>query len=68
MNYAPFARILLRYFAGVLIASGWLDAWTANILASDPDLMNMIAMLIGAAIGFVSEFWYSLARRDGGAT
>jgi hypothetical protein len=57
--YAPIARILIRYGAGLLIG---LDS--ASILAGDPDIVSLVAA--GLAIG--TEALYALAKRRGWAT
>lgn len=59
MNYAPIARILIRYGVGLA-----LGADAANIAAGDPDLVSVIALLMGAA----TEAIYSIAKQKGWAT
>lgn len=59
MNYAPIARILIRYGAGVVIGFD-----TAGIIAGDPDVVTYAAMGIGAAV----EYAYVLAVKKGWAT
>lgn len=61
---AAFARILLRYGAGFLAASGWLDRETSNMLAVDPD----VQLALAAAMLALSEGWYWVAKRWGWAT
>lgn len=60
----PLVRNLLRYLAGVLVASGWLseEAYTG---LTDPAVMTQIA---GAIIGIGSEVWYRYAKKNGKAT
>ncbi|MBD9455945.1 hypothetical protein IB244_31230 [Rhizobium sp. RHZ02] len=60
---AVIARIALRYLAGALIAKGYLDAGTGDTLASDPDLL----MLVGLGIGALTELAYVVAHRMGWA-
>jgi|TARA_B110000977_G_scaffold142777_1_gene181302 hypothetical protein len=55
-NYAPIARVLIRYIAGIAIG-----AESANILATDTDLITVIAILIGG----LNEMWYYLAKKKG---
>jgi hypothetical protein len=57
--YAPIARILIRYGAGLLIG---LDS--ASILAGDPDIVSLVA----AGLAFATETLYVLAKRRGWAT
>ena len=59
MNYAPIARILIRYAVGLIIGA---DA--ADIVAGDPDVVSVVAVAIGAAV----EVAYTLAKRKGWAT
>jgi hypothetical protein len=61
MNYAPLARIVLRYLvgAGVMGSSQIGDA-----LAADPDLVLYVSLGIGAAV----EAGYAIAKRKGWAT
>ncbi|MGY5791899.1 hypothetical protein ACXHXM_16810 len=58
---AVIARIALRYIAGALIAKGFLDAGTGNTLATDPDVL----MLAGLGIGALTELAYVIAHRMG---
>ncbi len=61
MNAAtPFVRIALRYIAGVLLAHGLVDAETGNMIATDPDL---IALLAGGVMFAVTEGWFLIERR-----
>lgn len=59
MNYAPIARIVLRYVVGAVVG---MD--TGGILAADPDVVTLAAM----GIGLVVEIAYGLAKRRGWAT
>lgn len=59
MTYAPAARILLRYLVGAVIGAAQADA-----LAADPDVITVVAALIGGAV----EFVYIAAKRRGWAT
>jgi hypothetical protein len=59
MNYAPVARILIRYGVGLIIGA---DA--ADLLAGDPDVVTVFAVAIGGAV----EVVYNLAKRKGWAT
>lgn len=56
MNYAPIVRILIRYVVGTIIGA---DA--AALLAGDPDVITVGALLVGAAV----EVAYSLAKKKG---
>lgn len=59
MNYAPFARIALRYGVGAVIGMAQAEA-----LAADPDIVTAAALAIGAAV----EAAYIWAKRKGWAT
>lgn len=59
MDWAPIARIAIRYIVGAIIG---MDAGAT--LAGDPDLVTVVALVIGAAV----EALYALARRKGWAT
>lgn len=59
MDYAPIARILIRYIVGVIVGS---DA--ADLMAGDIDLVTVVALAIGAA----TEAAYAFAKRRGWAT
>jgi preprotein translocase subunit Sec61beta len=59
MDYAPIARIILRYAVGYVIGS---EAGAA--LALDQDLVVALAIGLGAMV----EVAYTYAKRKGGAT
>lgn len=59
MNYAPIARIILRYGVGLFIGS---DA--ADILSGDPDIVSLVAVAVGAVV----EAAYAIAKKRGWAT
>jgi len=59
MDYAPIARIIIRYVVGLIVG---VD--TAGILAADPDVVTVAAIGIGAAV----EVMYGIAKRKGWAT
>ena len=59
MNWAPLARIILRYIIG-----GIVGMETGAILAGDPDVVLYAALGIGAAV----EAVYAYAKRKGWAT
>ena len=59
MDYAPIARIVLRYAVGLVIG---LEGGQA--LVGDPDIVLFVAMVIGAAV----EAVYAVAKRKGWAT
>ncbi|MEL7281340.1 MAG: hypothetical protein AAGK79_13350 [Pseudomonadota bacterium] len=63
MTYSPIARIILRYGAGALFTAS-----TGDMLASDPDVVNVTATVISAAAAMVTEWWYGRAKKQGGAT
>lgn len=57
--YAPISRILLRYAVGIVLG---MEA--GAMLAGDPDVVMVVAALIGAA----TEAAYVIAKRKGWAT
>lgn len=59
MDYAPIARIVIRYVVGLIVGAD-----TAGILAADPDVITMAAVAIGGAV----EVLYAIAKRKGWAT
>jgi hypothetical protein len=59
MDYAPIARIIIRYAVGLIVGA---DA--AGLMAADPDMVTVAAVAIGGAV----EIAYSLAKRKGWAT
>ena len=58
MNFAPYARIILRYGIGYLAGSG-----VGNALAMDPDAVLALSLALGAAV----EAAYAIAKRKGWA-
>jgi hypothetical protein len=61
MDYAPIARIVLRYVLGAAFMG---SDQIGMELAADPDLI----MLATVAIGAVVEAAYAIAKRKGWAT
>ena len=59
MNYAPIARIIIRYVVGIVVGA---DA--ADMLAGDPDVVTVAALAVGAAV----EGLYAVAKAKGWAT
>ena len=59
MNYAPIARIALRYIVGAVIGAAQGD-----MLAGDPDVVSVVAL----GVGFAVEAAYAYAKRNGWAT
>ena len=61
MNYAPMARIILRYVAG----AGFMGSIAiGNQLAADPDIIFYGSMALAALV----EAVYTWTKRIGGAT
>jgi len=59
MNYAPIARIILRYAVGAgLMGSSQIG----QQLAVDPDVVMGVSLVIGALV----ESAYAFAKRKGG--
>jgi hypothetical protein len=61
MDFAPIARIILRYIIGAAFMGS--DQIGAQ-LSADPDLVMMLAAGIGATV----EATYAFAKRKGWAT
>lgn len=68
MDYAPLARIGLRYLSGALMSWGIVDAPGADFLSTDPDIIALASIVIGAVVGAATEAFYVHAKRKGGAT
>lgn len=60
-------RIVLRYVAAALVAKGVFTAADAGHLTSDPDVINLLEVGAGLAVGAATEWWYWLARKFGWA-
>jgi len=61
MDYAPIARIILRYVVGAGLMG---STQIGDYLATDPDLVMYAALGIGVAV----EAAYTWAKRLGGRT
>lgn len=59
MDYAPIARIIIRYAVGIVIGA---DA--ADVLAANPDLITLVA----AGVAVVVEGFYAWAKKNGWPT
>lgn len=59
---APLARILLRYVGGALITYGLAIDRSA---LSDPDLVQVLCILLGGLCTAISEGFYALAHKRG---
>lgn len=66
MNAMPvvFARIILRYLSGALVAYGAMAPELGEQLAMDQDL----ALGLGAILGVATEGFYAVAKRKGWTT
>lgn len=65
MNYAPLVRIALRYIAGILLAYSVIDKETANMIATDPALLELV---LGIVAALASEGWYRYDKLVGKPT
>ncbi len=61
MNFAPIARIILRYLVGAGLMG---SAQIGDMLATDADLV----LIVAAGIGLAVEAGYAVAKRKGWAT
>lgn len=59
MDYAPLARIIVRYAVGAVVGA---DA--AGVLVGDADVITIVAL----GIGFVVEVLYGIAKAKGWRT
>jgi hypothetical protein len=59
MDWAPWARIIIRYGVGVIVGAD-----SAGMLAGDADVVTIVALGIGGAV----EVLYAIAKRKGWAT
>lgn len=64
---AVVVRILLRYAAGALVAKGVIGSDATGSILSDPDVIKVAEVALGAGLGLASEAWYYAARRLGWA-
>ena len=62
------ARIAVRYLSGALIAWGLVSPETGALIAADPEIQQLILLVVGAALGALTETAYAVARRSGGPT
>lgn len=60
---APIVRIVLRYGVGAFVG---LEA--GEMLAGDADVVETLTLAVTAFVGILTEWWYSRAKRNGGAT
>jgi len=58
MNWAPVARIIIRYGVGAVIG---MDQ--AGVIAGDTDLVSVLALALGAG----TEIFYAMAVKKGWA-
>ena len=63
LNYAPIARIMIRYGVGTVAGNE-----LATALAGDMDVINYTALAIGAIVAAGTEYFYSKAVKLGWAT
>ena len=59
MDFAPYARILIRYVVGAMAGAD-----SAALMTGDPDVVTIVALGIGALV----EVLYGIAKRKGWAT
>ena len=60
--YGPIVRIVLRYGVG-----GLFTASVGDMLASDPDAVNVGVAVLSGAVSAATEWFYTRARKTGGA-
>lgn len=61
-------RIVLRYLSGALVAWGFVAPDTGPEVIADADLQTLLTVVVGLALGLLSEVWYRRARETGGPT
>ena len=59
------SRIIARYLSGAIVAMGFVDAGTSNLLF--PDIEGLVVIALGTLIGVATEWLYALARKFGWA-
>jgi ABC-type uncharacterized transport system permease subunit len=59
MDWAPLARIVARYILGALAAKVGGDVWT------DPELQNIVALILTGAAASMVEWLYAKAKARG---
>ena len=64
MNWAPIARIIIRYVSGAIATAGYLSPELAAQISTDQDVI----MMVGLGLGALSEIWYTWAKTRKGAT
>lgn len=62
MNYAPIARIIIRYVVGAVFGDS-----VAETILGDPDLMTYATLALSFAVGAATEFAYAQAVKHGWA-
>jgi hypothetical protein len=62
---AVIARILLRYAAGALIMKGLISSDMGADLGTDPDVLAVLEIALGAAVAATTEAFYWAARKFG---
>lgn len=61
-------RILLRYASGALVAKGLLSPEDGAAFAGDQELMQLLEVGAGLAIGAATELWFWAAKKFGWQT
>ena len=68
IDFAPIARIILRYGIGYFVAKGILPEDLVTMITDDPEVMALIDLAVAALIAGAVERWYYLAKKFGWRT
>lgn len=60
--YGPIVRIILRYGVGAVFTAS-----VGDMLASDPDVVNIGTAALSGVVSGATEWFYARAKRQGGA-
>lgn len=60
---AIFARILLRYLAGLLAAHAFMRPEDAQAIIGDPDMAMLAEVAVGGAVVWIVEHWHIVELR-----
>lgn len=61
----PISRILLRYGSGALVTIGIVSPDMGGMLAVDEDVLSLVQIGLGSAVGAATEIWYWAANKYG---
>lgn len=68
MIQSVFARIVLRYAAGALVAYGMAGPDFVDATLADPELVQAVTIGLGALFAALTEWAYAIAKKRGWTT